>query len=186
MEAFPADPVLRYAFELMLAEVLNPNLATQAMTEVLMKQCLILLLRRQLTASDFTSPILAALQDPKLARAVLAILEQPGARYSVDGLAALAGMGRTSFAEAFAAAFGQGPMEFVQRVRLRIASRLLTGTDLPVKVIAATVGYASRSAFSKAFEVEFGTAPSQFRMIGGMDEGEPERIESELPDTKST
>ncbi|MCE4226569.1 helix-turn-helix transcriptional regulator [Methylobacterium sp. C25] len=99
-------------------------------------------------------------------------------------MAALAGMGRTSFAEAFAAAFGQGPMEFVQRVRLRIASRLLSGTDLPVKVIAASVGYASRSAFSKAFAIEFGTAPSHFRMVGGMDEGEPERIESEPPDTE--
>ena len=151
-----------------------------------MKQCLIIMLRQQLAASDFTSPILLALQNPKLARAVLAVLEQPGAHYSVEGLAALAGMGRTSFAEGFAAAFGQGPMEFVQRVRLRIASRLLSGTDLPVKVIAATVGYASRSAFSKAFEVEFGTAPSQFRMVGGMDEGEPERIESRPPDTEPT
>ncbi len=55
-----------------------------------------------------------------------------------------------------------------------------------MKVIAATVGYASRSAFSKAFEVEFGTAPSQFRMVGGMDEGEPERIESKTPDTEPT
>ncbi|WP_053082638.1 AraC family transcriptional regulator [Methylobacterium platani] len=186
VETFPSNAALRYAFELMLAEVQSPSLATQAMTEVLMKQCLIIMLRQQLAASDFTSPILLALQNPKLARAVLAVLEQPGAHYSVEGLAALAGMGRTSFAEGFAATFGQGPMEFVQRVRLRIASRLLSGTDLPVKVIAATVGYASRSAFSKAFEVEFGTAPSQFRMVGGMDEGEPERIESKTPDTEPT
>ncbi len=184
VETFPLDPKLHYAFELMLAEVVSPNLATQAMTEVLMKQCLIILLRQQLAASDFKSPILLALQNPKLARAVLAVVEQPGAHYSVDSLAALAGMGRTSFAERFAAAFGQGPMEFVQWVRLRIAARLLSSTDLPVKVVAASVGYASRSAFSKAFEVEFGTAPSQFHLVGGLDEGELERIESEPPATE--
>lgn len=182
VEAFPSDSVLQRSFELMLAEVAQPSLGTQAMTEALMKQCLIILLRRHLTASDFTSPLLVALQNPKLARVVLAVLEQPGAPYTVDSLAALAGMGRTSFAGSFSDVFGRGPMEFVQSVRLRIAARVLTSTDLPVKVIAASVGYASRSSFSKAFEVEFGAAPTQFRLVGGSDEGEPERIEGTLTD----
>ena len=71
-------------------------------------------------------------------------------------------------------------MEFVQSVRLRIAARVLTSTDLSIKVIAASVGYASRSSFSKAFEVEFGAAPTQFRSVGGQDEGEPQRIEGSL------
>lgn len=167
VEAFPQDSVLQRSFELMLAEVARPSLGTQAMTEVLMKQCLIILLRRHLAASDFTSPLLVALQNPKLARVVLAVLEQPGAPYTVDSLAALAGMGRTSFAGSFSDVFGRGPMEFVQSVRLRIAARVLTSTDLPIKVIAASVGYASRSSFSKAFEVEFGAAPTQFRLVGG-------------------
>ncbi len=67
-------------------------------------------------------------------------------------------MSRTAFAERFSQIFGQGPMDFVQRVRLRIAARLLTATDLPVKVIASSVGYASRSAFSRVFEATYGSA----------------------------
>ncbi len=181
VEAFPADSILQRSFELMLAEVARPSLGTQAMTEVLMKQCLIILLRQHLAGNDFTSPLLVALQNPKLARAVLAVLEQPGAPYTVDSLAALAGMGRTGFAVSFSDVFGRGPMEFVQSVRLRIAARLLTSTDLPIKVIAGSVGYASRSSFSKAFEVEFGAAPTQFRLVGGQDEGEPQRIEGTPP-----
>ena len=177
LEAFPSDGILRQAFELMFAEVVHPSLGTQAMTEVLMKQCLIILLRRHLTASASTSPVLLALQNPKLARAVLAILERPGEAYTVDSLAAVAGMGRTRFAETFAEVFGQGPIEFVQKVRLRIAARLLTSTDLPIKVIASSVGYASRSSFSKAFEAAFGAAPTPFRSFGGQDEGEPQQIE---------
>ncbi len=77
--------------------------------------------------------MLRALQEPKLARAVLAVLENPAASYSVESLASLARMSRTAFAERFSHVFGQGPMDFVQRVRLRIAARLLTATDLPVK-----------------------------------------------------
>ena len=182
LQTFPADDVLKHSFALMLAEVANPSLGTQAMTEVLMKQCLIILLRQHLSTGGFESPLLAALQNPKLARAVLVVLEQPGAPYTVDSLATVAGMSRTSFAESFSGVFGQGPMQFVQRVRLRVAARLLTGTDLPVKVIAATVGYASRTSFGKAFEGEYGVAPVQFRSVGGHDEGEPERIEDVADD----
>ena len=178
LRAFPSHTTVQRSFELMLEEVAQPSLGTQAMTEVLMKQCLIILLRHHLLGADeAASPLLLALQNPKLARAVLAVLEQPGARYTVDSLAALAGMSRTSFAESFADVFGRGPMEFVQNVRLRIAAHLLASTDLPIKVIASSVGYASRTSFGKAFEIEFGAAPSNFRVVGGGEESEPERIE---------
>lgn len=178
IETFPSDASFRGAFELMLAEVAAPSLGTQAMTELLMKQCLIVMLRRHLLGGDGASPLLRALQEPKLARAVLAVLEHPGAPYSVDSLASLAGMSRTSFAVRFSQIFGQGPMEFVQRVRLRIAARLLSATDLPVKVIAGSVGYESRSAFSRVFETTYGSTPSDFRNSGGGDEVEPEHLES--------
>ena len=143
---FSTDSILHRSFELMLSEVARPSLGTQAMTEVLMKQCLIILLRQHLLAEEAAaSPMRVALREPRLARAVLAILERPGAAYTVESLAALAGMSRASFAERFSQIFEQAPMDFVQRVRLRIAARLLASTDLPVKVIDRSVGYASRS-----------------------------------------
>ena len=184
IEAFPSNGAVRASFEAMMAEVVAPSLGTQAMTELLMKQCLIVLLRQHLLGGDPASPVLRTLQEPKLARAVLAILEHPGSSYSVESLASLAGMSRTAFAERFSQTFGQGPMDFVQRVRLRIAARLLTATDLPVKVVANSVGYASRSAFSRVFEATYGSAPSDFRSFGGQDEAEPERVEE--PDASST
>ncbi len=176
IEAFSPDAPLRATFDLMLAEVAAPSLGTQAMTELLMKQCLIVMLRHHLSGEDGASPLLKALQEPKLARAVIAVLEHPGHTYSVDSLASLAGMSRTAFALRFSEVFGQGPMDFVQRVRLRIAARLLTATDLPVKVIAGSVGYASRTAFSRVFETIYGLTPSDFRSFGGGDEVEPERL----------
>ena len=178
IQAFSSDAPLHGTFELMLAEVAAPSLGTQAMTELLMKQCLIVMLRQHLLGNDGASPLLRALQEPKLARAVIAVLEHPAVPYSVDSLASLAGMSRTSFAVRFAEVFHQGPMDFVQKVRLRIAARLLTATDLPVKVIASSVGYASRTAFSRVFEITYGLPPSDYRSFGGGDEVEPERVES--------
>ena len=163
IQDFSADPGTAPVFDLMLAEVMRPGLGTQAMTEVLMKQCLIALLRQHLLRDGAGSPLFTALQHPRLARAILAILDQPGAPHSVGSLADLAGMSRASFAEHFSSAFRQGPIDFVQKVRLGIAARLLTTTDLPLKVIAQTVGYASHPSFTRAFKRRYAVEPAVYR-----------------------
>lgn len=171
-----SDAIIRHAFELLLAEVARPGLGTQALSEALMKQCLILLLRRHLMDTGVASPIFAALKDERLARAVTAILERPAAAHTVDSLARVAGMSRSSFAESFSRTFGTGPIEFVQRVRLRLAAHLLGATDLPVKIIASSIGYSSRSYFSRAFRSAYGVDPSTFRATGGAAEEEPSAL----------
>lgn len=170
IESFPAAGPLRYAFESMLAEVAHPSLGTQAMAEVLMKQCLIVLLRRHLLQGGPNSPLLTALHHPRLARAVVAVIEDPAASHSVESLSARAGMSRASFADHFSRAFQQGPMEFVQKARLRVAARLLTTTDLPLKVVAQSVGYAAATPFSRAFRSVYGVDPTSYRSLH---EGEP-------------
>lgn len=165
----------QHVFDLMVAEVTKPTLGVQAMTEALMQQCFILLLRRHLLRNG-GSPLFAAVQHPRLTTAVVAVLENPAAPHSVESLASLAGMGRTSFAEQFSRVFGQGPIEFVQKSRLSAAARLLTTTDLPVKVVAASVGYASRSYFSRAFVSAYGTDPSAYRAQGGQTQPLPRAL----------
>ncbi len=111
-----------------------------------MKQCLVTLLRQHLLRDRGGSPLFEALHHPRLARAVLAVIEAPAAPHTVESLASHAGMSRASFAEHFSRAFRQGPIDFVQKLRLRVAARLLATTDLPLKVIAQSVGYAGRGA----------------------------------------
>jgi len=177
IEDFSGNGVVRHAFELMRAEVASPGLGTQAMTEVLMKQCLIALLRQHLLRDDDSSPMFSALQHPRLARAVLAIIENPAAAHSVESLASLAGMSRASFAGHFSQVFQQGPIDFVQKVRLRIAARLLATTDLPLKVIAQSVAYAGSTSLSRAFKAAYGADPVTYRRLGRHDEREPGRCD---------
>lgn len=155
-------PGLHGAFSLLFAELSNPRIGTRALADALMKQCLILLLRRELSRNG-GSQLFVMLHDVRLARAVTTVLEQPSAPYTVASLAALAGMSRTSFAGRFQATYGETPLEFVQRVRLRHAATLLRTTGIPVKVVAAAVGYASRSHFSRAFHATYGLDPRGYR-----------------------
>ncbi len=175
-----SNTVVRHAFEMMIAEVAKPSVGTQALTEVLMKQCLILLLREHLLNQSATSPFFVALQDHRLTRAITSVIERPAAPHTVASMAALAGMSRSSFSDSFGRVFGQSPIEFVQKVRLRLGAQLLSTTDLPVKVIAASVGYSSRSYFSRAFRGTYGVDPTTFRAIGGYAEQDPSPVESPL------
>lgn len=173
IEDFSASPILRQVFDLMLAEVRDPGIGTQAMAEVLMKHCLIALLRQHLGRDGAESALFTVLRHPKLALAVLAVIEQPAAMHSVESLAGLAGMSRSSFAAHFSQAFQQGPIDFVQKVRLRVGARLLMTTDLSLKVIAQSVGYAGPVPFARAFRVTYGADPILYRRRDGHDEREP-------------
>ena len=163
VEEFSSHKTFRLAFHTMLEELTSPGLGTRALSEALMKQCLVLLLRQHLANSGITSPLFAALQDQRLARAIAAVLERPFQAHTVASLAGVAGMSRSVFAERFSQMYGQGPIDFVQRTRMRHAAHLLSATDLPVKVVAASVGYGSRSHFSRTFRVAYGVDPKTYR-----------------------
>jgi len=151
------------AFRALLDELVDPRLGSRALAETLMKQCLILVLRRLVQRQEDRPVWLAALQDPRLAQAVEAMLEQPEAPHRLEDLAALAGMSRASFSAHFIAAFGQSPHDFLVESRMRLAAKLLQTTNLPVKTVAAKVGYRSRSNFTRAFKAFYGTVPAGSR-----------------------
>jgi AraC-like DNA-binding protein len=150
-------------FGAMAEELKRPAAGTKAMVEALMKQTLVVVLREEAASRADESPLHLMQPDAQLGRAVAAIVAHPETPHSVDSLAAAAGMSRSCFNRQFAARFNLSPMEFVQGVRLRAAAQMLTASNLPVKAVAAAVGYASRSHFSRAFTEQFGLDPSRYR-----------------------
>jgi AraC-like DNA-binding protein len=154
---------LRDQFVMLLAESARPGIGSRVLTEALLKQCLVLALRRWVESDPSPLPWLAAVSDTRLRRALHAIFEQPAVAYTVDSLAMIAGMSRSAFAAAFQRAFGQSPMSLVKLVRLRRASELLITTALPVAEVAKRAGFSSRSNFSLAFSQLHGMDPSRFR-----------------------
>src|SRR3546814_9123717 len=108
-----------------------------------MKACLVVLLRRHLETSRIAGTAQALFQDARLSRAITAILNRPAADHSLTSLAKEAGMSRSAFAREFRAALDLTPMEFVARVRLILAHRLLLFTSMGVEVIARSEEHTS-------------------------------------------
>jgi AraC-like DNA-binding protein len=154
---------IRQAFEQLLVELASPSAGSGKMAEALLNQCLVHLLRRYCESGECRLPWLVALEDARLSRVLEQILDRPEQHYTLDRLAEISGMSRSTFAAAFVDAFGRPPFEFLKEVRLRRAAILLSGSSLPVKAIAGRVGFDSRSYFSRAFKDFYGIGPDAYR-----------------------
>ena len=163
IEDLSEDQNLRRAFDSLLAELAMPQPGSRVLTRALMQQCLVLLLRRHCAGGECRIPWLTALEDHRLGDALATILDHPETPLTVADLARAAHMSRSAFAKHFTAAFDQSPMEFLKQVRLRRAAHLLRASDQPIKTLAASVGYESRSHFSRAFKAFHGLPPAQYR-----------------------
>ncbi len=152
---------------LLLSELSHPSLGSRAMVRAILLQAVIEMLRQRISAGDGALHWMAALRDPAVWRSLQSMLNAPGDRHSVESLAELSGMSRSNFAKRFADAYGSGPMELLRDLRMRHAARLLSETNLPVKRVAAEVGFASRSAFTRQFEATTGFSPRRFRNTAG-------------------
>lgn len=101
--------------------------------------------------------------DPFLDRVVEAIHEEPGRDWTVERLAGVSAMSRSTFAERFRTAVGRSPADYVTEVRIDAAKRMLDA-GRAVSEISRDLGYASDEGFSRAFRRRTGMTPSSWRM----------------------
>ncbi|MGM4921369.1 AraC family transcriptional regulator [Tardiphaga sp. 804_B3_N1_9] len=102
---------------------------------------------------------LAALSDPRIGPAIVAIHRTPGHDWRLENLAAISHLSRSQFAARFRAAVGRAPIDYLLHWRMVLAQRALARPGASVAVIAAELGYASESAFGVAFRRVTGTSP---------------------------
>jgi transcriptional regulator GlxA family with amidase domain len=105
----------------------------------------------------------AALRDPAVSAALRAMHHEPGRGWTVAELATVGDLSRAPFARRFTTLTGRAPLAYLTWWRMTIAARMLRDSDVPLRVIAQRVGYATEFAFAAAFKRQFGTAPGRFR-----------------------
>lgn len=93
-----------------------------------------------------------------------AAIEQGG---SVASIARGAGLSIGKLERAFNAELGMGPAEYYRRMRMERARDLLEHSSLPVREIGLVCGYASFSAFVRAFRTTYGKTPRKLRASTG-------------------
>lgn len=82
---------------------------------------------------------------------------------SIAEIARRAGLSPRELQRRFVAAFGAAPKKYYLELQLVLARRLLEHADTPVVEIATACGFASGSAFARAFRARFGINPAHFR-----------------------
>jgi AraC-like DNA-binding protein len=107
----------------------------------------------------------AALRDPAVGAALRAVHADPARDWTVETLGAEAGLSRAAFARRFTGLVGRPPLGYLTWWRMSVAARLLRGSDLPLRAVAARVGYTSEYAFGKAFKRELGVPPGAYRAV---------------------
>lgn len=159
---------LQPALDLLFAETDRVRCGSRLLADRLFEVVLIQLLRWLIDHPQrvgITSGLIMGLSDARLAKALIALHRSPADDWSLPRMAAEAGMSRSAFAASFKEATGTTPAEYLSDWRLTLAmSQIRSG--LPVKSIAADLGYASASSLSKAFKQRFGASPRGWSTAG--------------------
>lgn len=110
---------------------------------------LIGLMRHLISRPQSSKGLFTALSDPRIAKSLVAMHTSPAHPWTLETLAELAGMSRTSFANCFKHVMLITPGKYLENLRLAIARQLLA-TGVGLKKTAAQTGYASPSTLSRA------------------------------------
>jgi AraC-like DNA-binding protein len=86
--------------------------------------------------------------------------------WSLDELARVAGMSKSAFAQQFVDTVGLPPMRYWAQWRMSVARDWLLDRRYTVDEASDTLGYGSRSAFSRAYKAHIGESPGLTRRVG--------------------
>jgi AraC family transcriptional activator of mtrCDE len=163
VEQFDETARLDRTLKAAMAELIAQEVGFAVMSETLLKQVIVALVRRSLSSMSLWVERFAMLRDPQVARAFSSMAADPGAPHSVRRLARSVGLSRSAFMARFTEVTGQTPMRILRGLRMRQAAERLRTTLLSIDEIVRSVGYESRSSFVRAFRQAYGCGPGDYR-----------------------
>lgn len=105
---------------------------------------------------------LRGMADAEISPVLVLMQRQPGEPWTVASLARAAGMSRSRFASRFHEVIGRAPLDYLTDWRMYLAAGRLVQKTASLPSIAASVGYRSEVAFSKAFKRWAGQPPASY------------------------
>jgi len=158
-----ASSNLSALINIMIDESLNLTPGVEVTIDRLAEGLFVIILREHIQNSDAPKGIVAALRDPRVYKVLEALHAQSEKKWTVDKMASIAAMSRSSFAERFKSLLEESPMEYLTRWRMQLAYNLLDEQGLGILDVAYRCGYESEAAFAKAFKRVIGTGPGAVR-----------------------
>jgi AraC-like DNA-binding protein len=175
IERFDATDQVDRTLKSALAELVSQEIGSGAMSAALLRQVIVVLLRRSIRSMESWVDRFSLLRDPQIARAFSEMAAQPGQHHSLQSLAHCAALSRSAFVHRFTDLLGRPPMTVLRDLRMRQAAHQLASGTLTLDQIAGRVGYESRSSFVRAFRKAYGSDPTAYR------DSRSQRAESHSP-----
>ena len=154
-------PGAQALLELLYDEAFAEHCGRQAALDRLCELLLIRLLRYCMDQGLTQGGTLAGLADPRLAKALVAVHEDPTRGWELSDMAREAGMSRARFAVHFKEVTGDTPVDYLASWRITLAQGMLRA-GRPLKHVALEVGYGSASALTRAFIRKIGQPPTHW------------------------
>jgi AraC family transcriptional activator of mtrCDE len=153
---------------MMQSESETPQPGSSAVIGELSTALFTIVLRTLIAERGMTQGVLALMGDPRLSRALEAVLREPAQPWTIATLAEQSNMSRATFARQFTQLSGMTPLELVTTLRMELAARLLTEEKLSAARVGEQCGYVSQAAFGRVFKQHYGVGPGGYRRrLGG-------------------
>lgn len=91
------------------------------------------------------------------------ILKNPAKPYTLNQLSFKSGLTQAKLQEGFKFLYNRTVTEYIRHVRLESARDMLKNSDLNISQIVYSIGFSSRSYFSKIFKEKYNITPNQFK-----------------------
>jgi AraC-like DNA-binding protein len=159
----PRGELLAHLGSLIVGEFGGSRVGGSFVLEHLAQVLFVHMLRAHAEQSARPSGWLNALSDDGVGAALRAMHADVSRRWTLQELAAVSRMSRSSFAAAFKKQVGAAPMDYLIQWRMNLARDALCRNTRSISELALETGYESESAFSTAFRRVVGFSPKHFR-----------------------
>ena len=88
-------------------------------------------------------------------------------KLNIEDLAQLANMTARTFIRKFKKSTGSTPYEYLQRIKMERAKKLLETKDIGIEQVSYEVGYSDFASFRKVFKKNVGLNPSEYKRLYG-------------------
>lgn len=157
------DPWLRSTLGKIQGSLQAPGEADAIYLETLVLLAALEIHRLQASASDGRVQDSGRLSPSQERQVRDYIMQNLKRNISLGELAGLVHLSRFHFTRAFKKSVGLPPHQYLIHCRIERAKTMLSQGDIPIQVLAKSLGFGSSSQFSELFRKATGRTPSQFR-----------------------
>ena len=123
----------------------------------------ILIIRAYVDQENIEQGFLMTLKDERISSSLKSMHQSPDKEWTIEQLAAKAGMSRSLYCKEFKRSVGETPMSYLTNWRIIKSKEFLSSTKENISEVAARVGYQSEAAFNRLFKTKVGVTPAIYR-----------------------